>query len=102
MGSGKSAAAEVTNLLDQDRASILVVKLSEAFYQPDTEGVVESPKNDPNTGVHALVSAGHGLRGSAPVILVRNSWGNDWGINGYGWLPADYLDARLMSLSTLI
>lgn len=101
MGTGKPAVPNIISMLDQDRSSVLVVTLSEAFYQPDENGVIDPPKYDPDTGVHAVVAVGHGLRGNAPVILVRNSWGNDWGIDGYGWLFTDYLGARLLSHSTI-
>ncbi|BAY36808.1 hypothetical protein NIES2111_11390 [Nostoc sp. NIES-2111] len=34
---------------------------------------------------------------SRGAFLVRNSWGTEWGINGYGWLPYDYVLAGLTS-----
>ena len=100
----ESTAFSVGNLvstLESDASAVLVIKISEAFHSPDQEGFVDSPAKDRDTGVHAVVAVGHGLRGTKPVILVRNSWGIDWGVNGYGWLTADYLTVRTLSFSTM-
>jgi C1A family cysteine protease len=40
-------------------------------------------------GGHAVVAVGYD--DSSQRFIVRNSWGNDWGINGYFTLPYSYL-----------
>jgi len=47
---------------------------------------------DPHTefsGGHAVLAIGYDDNRNA--VLVRNSWGKDWGINGCFWLPYDYV-----------
>ena len=52
-------------------------------------------------GGHAVVAVGYddarvientnpGGGKTTGAILVRNSWGTEWGDRGYGWLPDDY------------
>ena len=52
-------------------------------------------------GGHAMVVAGYDdtkrIRNAphAGALLVRNSWGPEWGDHGYGWLPYDYVTTGL-------
>lgn len=45
--------------------------------------------NESAIGGHAVVAVGFSLTKRA--VLVRNSWGTDWGSNGYFWMPFDYI-----------
>ncbi len=56
-------------------------------------------------GGHAVIAAGyddrveitHPSTGKATrgALLIRNSWGKDWGESGYGWLPYEYVTQGL-------
>jgi C1A family cysteine protease len=60
-----------------------------------------SGKKDRLVGGHAVVAVGyddlqtiaHADRTSVSqgAFLIRNSWGTDWGKEGYGWIPYDYV-----------
>lgn len=63
----------------------------DSFESPQmaSQGILNTPK--PNEGVlggHAVCCAGYTDTG---YYIVRNSWGTDWGINGYFLMSADYM-----------
>ncbi len=64
---------------------------------PGADGNVPWPrKTDAFRGGQAVVAVGFDDQrriGSAPkgALLIRNSWGPQWGEGGYGWLPYEYL-----------
>jgi hypothetical protein len=98
---GRSSVADVVQLLDKDAPVLLTMKLSDAFYLPDADGLVASTEPpDPNRR-HAVVAVGHGRKGVRRLILIRNSWGAAWGVGGYAWLSEDYLAARLYGLAEM-
>lgn len=54
---------------------------------------------------HAVVAVGYddkkkvtntqSNRASTGAFLIRNSWGGEWGMGGYGWLPYEYVTLGL-------
>lgn len=93
----------ITQELDGDRPSILLLMLSRAFYAPSAQAVIhpavgEGP--DPARR-HAVIAAAHGTVDGERAILVRNSWGARWGAAGYGWLTETFLAPRLFAAAIL-
>jgi len=64
----------------------------EAFESEEVArtGKLNLPKpSEKQLGGHAVMAAGY--EDSAKRVLVRNSWGADWGIKGYFTIPYDYV-----------
>lgn len=99
---GNSGGA-VNGIIDQLNAGspvLITMTLSDAFYIPSSEGLIDA--NEPVANInHALVAAGHGSDGPKGLILVRNSWGEGWGLKGYAWVSVDYLTPRLTGAAIL-
>lgn len=58
-------------------------------------------------GGQAVVAVGYDdqrrILSDRGALLIRNSWGNDWGCDGYGWLPYAYVrHALAMDFWTII
>jgi C1A family cysteine protease len=52
-------------------------------------GVMKMPQpNESSLGGHAVCLVGYS--DAQQAFLVRNSWGTDWGMNGYFWLPYQF------------
>jgi hypothetical protein len=95
--------SDIRSLLDKDRPVLVVMNVSDAFYfRIDNDGVVDATEPLDASRVHALIAVGHGTRGTTHLTLVRNSWGNGWGIAGYAWLSDAYLSPRMIKYATIV
>jgi C1A family cysteine protease len=66
----------------------------------DGKGEIPFPKpGDAVEGGHAIVAVGYDdkktIGKDTGALLIRNSWGTEWGMAGYGWLPYSYVLAGL-------
>jgi len=61
-----------------------------SFDSIGKDGVMTMPtENDKDQGGHAVCAVGY--KRSEKVFIIRNSWGPDWGDNGYFYMPYDYI-----------
>ncbi len=55
------------------------------LFMPEVEPVIERRAGDAERGGHAIVIVGYDHRG----LWIHNSWGPEWGVEGYAVLPYD-------------
>lgn len=67
-------------------------------------GVIPYPdRSEQSIGGHAVLAVGYFLKEAARegepnddgYLIIRNSWGSDWGIAGYGFLPFRYIQGKI-------
>jgi hypothetical protein len=91
----------ITTRINADEPVLFTMSISTAFYRPDSDGSIAAAEPLQPKRVHALVAVGHGHRGENRFVLVRNSWGEDWGLNGHAWVETNYLKPRLLRAATM-
>jgi hypothetical protein len=59
-------------------------------WQTLTEDTLPPP-GGPTVGGHAVALVGYRQTDSGVEFLMRNSWGESWGADGYAWMPAAWI-----------
>ena len=85
----------VRDALDKRIPVLLIMDVSKSFFRPATGKIINAASTERAEGIHAVIAVGYGNLDKAASYLVRNSWGEKWGMNGYAWLHEDYLEPRL-------
>lgn len=82
--------------------SIFGFTVYSSIRQENTGGKIPFPcANEEILGGHAIMAVGYDdavkiknddcKTETKGALLIRNSWGTDWGDKGYGWLPYEYV-----------
>jgi hypothetical protein len=90
---------EVEALLLKGSIPILGISMPDSFFSPTPPWLISA--KGPVRGLHTVVAVAVASGPSGRAILVRNSWGKDWGDNGHAWLDDSYLTAHLRELLVL-
>jgi len=78
---------------------VLGISIPDPFFQPSAPWVIDSLGEV--RGLHAVAGVGVGAEGANKAILIRNSWGGDWGESGHAWLDEKYLNKHLKAVMVL-
>ena len=81
--------AAVKSAIQNYGCFMLNIRVPNNLYYVGGNGIIPQPNY--YTGVnHSLLVIGLTTKNGKPHWIVQNSWGTDWGDNGYGYLPYDW------------
>jgi C1A family cysteine protease len=66
-----------------------------SFMNVGSDGMVPMPENAEPVGGHAVLIVG--FDDAKGRFIVRNSWGTDWGDNGYCYFPYEYFTNTILA-----
>lgn len=85
------ALHDVRSQLDGGSLVLLGITVFDTFYRPDADGRIADPlAGARERGRHAVLAVGH----QNDEMLIRNSWGTTWGLDGYAWIGNGYVAAH--------
>lgn len=86
---GKITKNEVITMkksLAEKKPIIFSIKCFKSFFEVGKDGLWKQPENDSIVGNHAMCIIGYDENKAGGAFEIMNSWGTDWGDNGFGWI----------------
>lgn len=91
--------SSIYNSLQMSVPLVLGISLPPSFYHPRFPWIIEP--NNTIIAYHAVVAAGISEKNGTTLVLIRNSWGTDWGDGGYAFLSDSFLLEHLIEALVL-
>lgn len=85
----QTSLSEVCDAVRGGRGPVLGISLPFEFFSPRSPWVIGP--GDRIFGLHAVAAVGFGRTQNGRAVLVRNSWGESWGLKGHAFLSREFL-----------
>lgn len=87
---------EVEQIIRGGNLPILGITLPIGFFSPIAPWII-APEG-PTHGRHAIAGVGLASNNGSALVLIRNSWGSDWGDGGYAFVDETFISQHLKQL----
>jgi C1A family cysteine protease len=91
-GEGNERIRQIKQALCSGNPVVFGTKVTESFRSINSDNVIYNP-NGGWIGAHAMVIVSWSEEKQA--FEVRNSWGENWGVQGYCWIDKNYIASNI-------
>jgi uncharacterized repeat protein (TIGR01451 family) len=99
-----SGLSDLKGALVQRKPVVLGIEVFDQFYGlrgPDSVYNSDSGSNTGQHGRHAVTAVGYDNNRYGGAVKVINSWGTNWGDNGFFWMPYSFVPRVVFQMWTL-
>lgn len=94
--------SSVVSTIERGAAAILTLGLvPQTWRHAAADGRINHDPSLPAVTGHAVLAVGLAVIDGSPSVIVKNSWGVNWGDEGYGYVADAYADTHLRRIHRL-